>query len=495
MTYLNTYLDTPIPQSEPLDERQVPNSAGGYSYPVTDETRLTRFLVLGAEGGSYYAEERKLVKENAEAVIRLIKADGLKAVELIVSMSKSRRAPKNSPALFALALAASYGDDPTRALALDNLPIVARTGSHLQEFVSYVEGMRRWGRGLRSAVANWYMNRPIQDTVYQVVKYRNRYGWTHRDLLRKSHPMVENAPFITEATIINGLFDWVTHGHVPAEDEFPSLELVRQFEAAKTADVPTLAGMIREHGMSWEMVPSEALEHKEIWQALGEDMPIGALVRNLATMTRAGAIAPMDAGWVCKRLNGIGNPKVEDYARIHPISVLSSLLTYRSGHGVRGSHSWTPVQPVVDALDYAFDRSFGEAPVTNKRLYLGIDVSGSMGNGQVAQVPGLTPRMAAAAMAMVIARRESNYHIAAFSDGPRMMPLDISARDSITDAMRKTDSLDWGRTDCALPMLDALEQNMPVDCFVVLTDSETWHGKVHPMEALRRYREGDGHSG
>ena len=55
----------PAPQSEPLDERQVANSVGGHSYPVDDMTRLQRFLILGSEGGSYYADERKLTLENA----------------------------------------------------------------------------------------------------------------------------------------------------------------------------------------------------------------------------------------------------------------------------------------------------------------------------------------------------------------------------------------------------------------------------------------------
>ena len=36
----------------------VPNSAGGHAFPVDDWTRLDRFLVLGSEGGSYYAAER-----------------------------------------------------------------------------------------------------------------------------------------------------------------------------------------------------------------------------------------------------------------------------------------------------------------------------------------------------------------------------------------------------------------------------------------------------
>jgi 60 kDa SS-A/Ro ribonucleoprotein len=38
-------------------------------------------------------------------------------------------------------------------------------------------------------------------------------------------------------------------------------------------------------------------------------------------------------------------------------------------------------------------------------------------------------------------------------------------------------------------MLYALERSMPVDTFVVLTDSETWAGHIHPVQALRTYRE------
>ena len=43
------------------------NSGGGYSWQVDDWTRLDRFLILGAEGGTYYIAERELVKQNHDA--------------------------------------------------------------------------------------------------------------------------------------------------------------------------------------------------------------------------------------------------------------------------------------------------------------------------------------------------------------------------------------------------------------------------------------------
>ena len=46
-----------------------------------------------------------------------------------------------------------------------------------------------------------------------------------------------------------------------------------------------------------------------------------------------------------------------------------------------------------------------------------------------------------------------------------------------------------GGTDCAQPMLYAIQKKLPVDVFIVYTDCETWAGPVHPSEALKRYRQ------
>ena len=49
-----------------------------------------------------------------------------------------------------------------------------------------------------------------------------------------------------------------------------------------------------------------------------------------------------------------------------------------------------------------------------------------------------------------------------------------------------------GGTDCAQPMLYAMEKNLKVDVFIVYTDSETHSGGIHPSEALRQYRAASG---
>lgn len=39
-------------------------------------------------------------------------------------------------------------------------------------------------------------------------------------------------------------------------------------------------------------------------------------------------------------------------------------------------------------------------------------------------------------------------------------------------------SIDFGSTDCALPMIWALEKKEEFDVFIVITDNETWAGSV-----------------
>src|SRR6267143_1518105 len=177
------------PQSQPIPgSNQVRNSNNGYSWQVDDWTRLDRFLILGAEGGTYYIGKRELVKQNHDALVRCIKSDGVRAVNRIVEISDSGRAPKNDPAIFALALVATHGNAEGKTLAFQNLNKVCRIGTHLFHFAEYVNALRGWGRGLRNAVGRWYVSRKADDLAHQAVKYQQRDGWSHADLIRLAHP-------------------------------------------------------------------------------------------------------------------------------------------------------------------------------------------------------------------------------------------------------------------------------------------------------------------
>jgi 60 kDa SS-A/Ro ribonucleoprotein len=126
------------PQSRRADQRQVRNAAGGYAFAVDDWTRVHRFLTLGTDGGTYYASARDLTMDTAAVVIRSAAKDPVGLVRRIVEVSEAGRAPRQNPALFALAVAAAAPDVDGRRAALAALPRVARTGTHLFLFARYV---------------------------------------------------------------------------------------------------------------------------------------------------------------------------------------------------------------------------------------------------------------------------------------------------------------------------------------------------------------------
>jgi 60 kDa SS-A/Ro ribonucleoprotein len=506
MSYLKRHGTRRVPQRSPL-LGQEPNSAGGHAWTVDVWARLRRFLVLGSEGGSYYANEWALTRENARAVEEAVREDGPRAVEEIVRVSTEGRAPKNDPALYALALAAGLGDEATRRSALEALPQVARTGTHLFQFATFVEGFRGWGRALRRAVGRWYSERSPDALAYQAVKYRQRAGVTHRDLLRLAHParrVGAGNPTLDVSDEHARLFEWVVRG---GETEgLP--RLVEGFVRAQEATSASVAAeLVREYRLPREALQPEHLTSPEVWEALLEEMPMTALVRNLATMTRVGVLAPGSEG-TATAVAQLGDAERIRRARVHPIAVLAALRTYASGRGARGHGTWNPVRELVDALDAAFYTAFGNVEATGKRLLLALDVSASMTGGAVAGVPGLTPRDASAALALVMAATESQYEVVGFYSGARgwktgrksrwgfgeegLAPLAISPRQRLDDAVKAVSDLPFGGTDCALPMLYAQAQAREVDAFVIYTDSETWAGDVHPARALEDYRRSSG---
>lgn len=476
------------PQSQPIPgSNQVQNSAGGFSWSVDCWTRLQRFLILGNEGGSYYASERALTVEAAGAVRECFQADAQRTVEQIVNVSVSGRAPKNDPAIFALAL---LSNEP---LALKAIPQVCRIGTHLFQFVEAATKFRGWGRSLRNAVAAWYTRKEPDDLAYQLTKYQQRNGWSHHDMLHKCHAKPANP-------LQSACFRWSKDNAVV--DGAPALLSV--VEEARKCDERRLCELIREYRLAREVIPTEQLNSVAVWEALLANMPATALLRNLGKMSSIGLLKPLSSAsqFAVAKLT---DAEVLKKSRVHPIAILMALYVYKSGRGVKGSLSWAPDARIVDALDDAYYKAFASVEPTGKRYLLALDVSGSMSSGSVAGTP-LTPRDASAAMSMVTVQTDPMTHVVGFTGGAgqwrghsfgrqtseELTELGFTKRQSLDDAVRKVSGLPFGGTDCALPMLYALKRGIEADVFVIYTDNETWAGNIHPTQALRQYREKTG---
>jgi 60 kDa SS-A/Ro ribonucleoprotein len=457
------------------------NKHGGAVYRVTPREQMRRFLILGTEvGGTCFFNEQELVAKNVGSVFDFCRKDPEAAVEEIVAVATGGRAPKMTPSLVALAIAASVPE--SAALALVNVGKVCKTGSHFLEFVAAVDTLRGWGPALRSAVGNWYVSQGISSAIFQTLKYRDRKGWTHRDVLRKSHPRS------TPGGEYSVLFDYLAHGNLGTMDWSGPWNQILAYERLKREPL-TPAGavkLIHEHRLSHEMVPSEYQRHPEVLEALMGYMPIGATVRQLGRYGAKGLLEGHLAQVVLERL---ANETAVKKSRIHPIGVLSALRVYGQGHGERGDLAWTPNRQILAQLEKTFYMAFDNVEPIGKEVVVGIDTSSSMETGVVAGVPGLTPREAASVMAMVIGRQEPNAHFVAFNGGGRYNVLNFIRGMTLEQAVNEASRGSGGSTDIGLPVKAAMRERWDkVAGFIAITDNETWSGIGKVPELVREYR-------
>lgn len=479
----------PIPGSN-----QVENSTGGFTWQVNDWDKLTRFLILGAEGGTYYIGERELVKQGHDAVLRCVKANGVKTVQEIVDVSVKGRAYKNDPAIFALALCAANGDQNTRMEAYAALPKVCRTGTHLYHFMQYSSALRGGtGSGFKRAVGRWFTQMDANKLALQVIKYQQRDGWSARDVLRVAHPR-------TDDDTKRAIFRWIVGGmdkmgsysvtrkvkgetynqkrksvakHLP--------DIIEAFEKAKTASEKELVDLIIEHNLPREAVPTEKLNSVAVWEALLQKMPVTATIRNLGKMTAIGLLKPMGAATKLVQTR-LSDPEHLQKSRVHPMQILIASKIYGNGHGDKGSLSWSPVPSITEVLDHAFYRTFPNVIPCGKPLLIALDVSGSM----TASMSGpISACEAVAALSLVHASVETDYHIFGFANTFR--ELGIRKGQTLREACKRAQDSNFGSTNVGLAIEYAIKNQLEIGGFIVMTDNEVNQGS-HPSLRLREYR-------
>lgn len=476
MNPINTPVTSPIRGRE---KDMVQNSGGHFVFNEDQFVILKRFLILGTESSTMYDSSEALTANNAQNLVACLNANPKKTIDTIKEVSTSGAGIKNDTAIFALAVAASASDSLTRKLAFDAIPAVCRTGTHFLMFVSFADNLRGWGTGFKAAVWNWYQTMTDSGKLdYQLAKYRNREGWTHRDVFRLLHKPVKQMDSTTAR-----LIGTVAKGHVaPARSYLALIE-----EAKDVKNGRDMVKLLRTYpGASWEMLPTEGLNYPEVWaHFLEEGMPYNALVRNLNRMSAQGIL---DGGTgeaiVIADLTDPGKLKK---SLMHPLNILIAKMTYGSGRSVKGSSVWTPNKNIVNALETAFLQSFDVQEPTGKNIIVALDISGSMGGPNLKDIPGLSPRTVTGVMSLALVKAEEDVSVVGFSH--RLIDMKITKKDTLDSTIQKISGKPFGSTNCALPVTAALQQRVPADVFLVMTDNETNTGPYHAANELKKFRQ------
>jgi 60 kDa SS-A/Ro ribonucleoprotein len=490
----------PVPgQMIPVDPREVRNAAGGWVFPIDKWDRLLRFLIIGTEGGTYYVDEERIQTENLLNTADCLDEDGPRVVEITAQVAESRRAYKTTPALWVLALAMRSKDLETRRAAATNFLRVVQSGADLLNFAAiYLHGgtgkearqhgekLRGTGRLWRAAIRKFFFQDP-EKVAFQVAKYKERSGVSMADLIRLSHPK-----FGKDDQDRHAIARWILGkmGDLPPEAWEQASRVQRRllaYEAAKQASEAELIRLIEEHGLTWEMIPSEKRTPR-VWRALLPGMSAWAFVRNLGYLTSIGVLDDPEA-------LGIALRKIQDLPKspVHPLRIMLAALAYERGKGMR--REWSPIPEIVQGLNWAYRERLGRSQPIGKPFLLALDISGSMWGGETQA--GVLPIYAAAAFGLYVLWREPEAEVIGVDikiqplRGAGLLGRSIEDM-TIHKFVELLEKVGGGGTDLSLPFQHALDRvargNPPPHAIVTFTDSETWAGHRHPFEMLRQLR-------
>jgi len=295
------------------------------------------------------------------------------------------------------------------------------------------------------------------------------------------------------------------------------LNFLRAVDKVKSQSCPIeeACNLIRQYNLPREVLNTVLLTDKQIWNSLlykfiGQTnlkitMPITALIRNLGVMSARGIFdntIVRDA--VCTHIQ---NFDILKKGRVHPVTLLLARLTYATGKGVKGSLTWPVDRKITDALEDAFYNAFGIIEATGKAILHSVDCSGSM-TTPMTTLPQLSSCQAVATLVMEAVRREKRFEDEQELKGNKINNLQdvllfnhsgsyvsINPNERLESVMQKIQDNNFGSTDCAQPMIKALEmwkktkgKSGAYDAFIIYTDNESYYGSIHPIDALNEYR-------
>lgn len=469
------------PQTQPLPGREmIRGRSGGVMFDAGLWAMLRRCLLLGTAENTFYAGKHELTQEFVHTVRQAVYEDPQRVAAEILYASEGRSINNSAP-LLALVLLSMGSQPQAKQAFMEIFPQVVRTGSHFYEWLSYTKSMRGFGKMVRDAGRAWLSDPDAHKLAYQLLKYQQRSGFSHRDALRLFH--VKPASDDHQA-----LFAWATQGWAELPEEIPSAALAQiwWYEWLKRHPDQTHEAIAQGH-LTHEMAAPVGTMDQQAWQLLFNEMPIGAMLRNLGSLTHLGVLGSQESANLERVHHVLTSREHLKKGRIHPLDILKALKTYASGGEVgRSQKKWQPVSRILNVLETALERSFEVLDPTGAVIMHAVDISGSMGFYTVPG-SGILCSEIAAVMALATAKAEPNYAIRGFDTEFR--DLDITAKNSFQTAMKKTSSRTFGATDAGAAYRWMRRSGFFADVVVFWTDSESWAGSSHTSEALQKYRQ------
>lgn len=438
------------------------NAEGYAAWNRPLEEQYLQMLLTNTFGGTYYAKKKDSIKEAFELHDEMIAKDPLFAAKAIV-YARNEGYMRSNP-IYGLAKLSSV--DVKHGRHFEGIfDDVIRTPNDLSDFMTIINGLGRGqgGKRIKRAVNNWLASKL---SSYWVIKYGsdNKTGYSLKDIIRTTHP---NFP-LRLGDLKDGsraakvaLFVQYLLGKAEAVDLLPKIKAFEQFKKATTSEEKV--ALIAAANLPHEVASTFAGKDSAIWKAIGEQMPIFAMLKNLATFERH-RIADDLRDIIIAKLN---NPEAIAKSKILPYRFYDAYLKVSNG--------W-----LKDVLRKGLELAMCNIPDIPGKTTIFLDISGSMRQNNITT---------AAIFALALMKKATyDAKLVLFDTATTVFPF--SAMDSILTQAETIHTRGGTNTACCMQFLVAEHAygRPPTDNIIVITDEQQNRGAPF-MNLLAAYKQ------
>lgn len=421
------------------------NLAGGIAYSMTDKHALAQFAVTGMFGNTYYAD----AKSQLDNIKKLVDKVSPAFIAKLAVYSRQSAFMKDMPAYLLAVLAAKDID-----LFKETFPQVMDNGKMVRNFIqivrSGVTGRKSLGSAPKRMIKQWLESR----SDYQVFSDSVGNEPSLSDVIKMVHPRPETKS--REA-----LYGYITDRKHDAS-VLPGI--VQEFEAFKLAISKPHKGNLKVPNVNFQMLTALPLTTAE-WTSIAKNAKWQMTRMNLNTFARQGVFK--DPEMVKMIANRLRDKDLIQKAKVFPYQLFTAYLNTKGSTEVPES--------VVNALQDAMESAIENVPAFNGKIFVGVDISGSMDSSISGYRPGVTSttscRQVAALIASAVKRKNEDTEVFTFDTSAKK--IDLNARDSVMTNAQKI-AQPGGGTDCAATLALLNQDRRRGDLVIIVSDNESW---------------------
>ena len=443
-------------------ERAVPkadtvNNAGGRAYSLSTENALAQYAVTGCFNNTFYCN----AQTQLDKVLELANAVSPEFLAQVAVYARRHGFMKDMPA-FLLAVLSVRSTELLKRVFFDVIDNARMLRNFVQVIRSGVVGRKSLGSAPKKLIQQYLVNKHPE----RIFKDSVGNDPSIVDIIKMVHPS-PNSP-MQDAT-----FGYLLGKKFNVE-ALP--KLIREYESFKTGG--RLDGTVEVPNVPFQMLT--ALELTEAhWKQIAINAPWMMTRMNLNTFERHGVLK--DKNLVKMIADRLSNEELVRGSKAFPYQLLTA---YKSmGNNI-------PAE-IREALQVAMDIALENVPNLNKKVYICVDVSGSMsyhsvtgdrGRGATSKTTCLD---AASVFATALYKVNRETEIIPFDT--RVHPTDFNPRDSVMTIAQTLARFGGGGTSCSLPLQYLNQNNAKGDLVIYFSDNESWadYNSLYGGTALR----------